>query len=560
MSEVEQIKQQLNIVEVIGEYVELKRKGKNYVGRSPFQSEKTPSFVVSPEKQIFKDFSSGAGGDVIKFTELIEKIDFRAAITFLIEKYELNIVTTKSKSQAKNSQAFEILTKVNQFYQFNLFNTKSGFNALAYLKKRNLSEETIKKFELGLSFESGLLEFFEHNKLNLSEALKINLLGINSEKETFYDLFTKRIMIPIKNPAGQVIGFGSRVYLPNDNRAKYINSSDSYIFDKSNTLFNYDQILQNKIYNQPIIIVEGYMDVIQLVNNNINNCVAIMGTSLTIKQVELLKRITKSVIILFDSDKAGQNSAQKAIQLFSEHGIIAKNCILGENLDPDEYINKYGVEKFNRIIENLLEKTQINQIKKISKQVNPKPNEVNKANEIFPKYSLKSLTNLKEEKQFRLIEVEVILYIFAFPHQFLKIKKLLDELTFFVLNPDLLEIYLELKTLFKNNELPPQNLINEYQINYEQKLQAIFPSKTQVEVIKQKLKDPRFASQDLPRDLIRDIKTTYKSYQVLIDYNQVNQEINQTDGIARVRLKNKQKQLKNQIIELERNLQEDTNE
>lgn len=347
----EEIRDKVDIYELISQYVNLKRSGANYIGLCPFHNEKTPSFSLSPSKGIFKCFGCGEGGDVISFVMKREGLGFREAIKFLADKYNIELrqahYSKKDKELKDKAQRFyEINRQAALFFYNNLKNSKLGMN---YLRKREISPAVINKY--GLGFANDSWDNLKNHLLSLGykeeELVEINLLS--SSKGKTYDRFRNRIMFPIIDTKGRVIAFGGRVL--GDEKPKYLNSSENLIFHKGSNLFNLN-LISKEASRDKIILVEGYMDVISLYNSGINYSVASLGTSLTQAQAGLIKRYAKDIYICYDGDSAGINATVRAIDIMLSEGISPKIISLAEGLDPDEYIKKYGKISFEGQVAN----------------------------------------------------------------------------------------------------------------------------------------------------------------------------------------------------------------
>ena len=344
----DEIRDRADIVDLIGEYVDLKRSGSNYMGLCPFHSEKTPSFSVSPSKSIFKCFGCGVGGDVITFIMKRENLNFPEAVEFLAEKYNVRLSEYKDENK-------EARDKRNRLYDINreaamhfLNNLSSSPKAQKYLRDRGLSEKTIRAYGLGYSKDSWT-DLYEHlTKLGYKEEelLDLNLIS-KSKNGNYIDRFRDRVMFPIINRNNKVIAFGARGF--GDAKPKYLNSRETPIFHKGSNLFNMN-IISRESSRQRIILVEGYMDVISLYNSGINYSVASLGTSLTEDQAAIIKKMAKDIYICYDSDKAGINATSRAIDIFLSKSCKPKIIELEGGLDPDDFIKKYGMEGFENKI------------------------------------------------------------------------------------------------------------------------------------------------------------------------------------------------------------------
>lgn len=340
-----------DIVDVIGEYVKLKRSGANWFGLCPFHNEKTPSFSVNSDKQIFRCFGCGAAGNVFGFIEKQENLSFPEAVQFLARRINYQLPENRSKSddykRGIREQLWEIHKVAARFY-YDCLNDEIGAQARAYLDKRAVAPAIRKKFGLGYSPDSWQSLYkhltdsgFEHDMI-----MKSGL--INSKNERFYDKFRNRLMFPIIDVYGHIIGFGGRQLRDNKEEAKYLNSPDTEIFNKSYNPYNLNFArLANK---RDFILVEGYMDVISLYQAGFKNVVAALGTAFNQNHASVLKRYTKSIIVLFDSDSAGENAVLRALPVLREAGISAKVLQVKDAKDPDEYIKSYGAEAFAKLL------------------------------------------------------------------------------------------------------------------------------------------------------------------------------------------------------------------
>ena len=348
----DEIRDRTDIVDLIGEYVDLKRSGSNYMGLCPFHSEKTPSFSVSPSKSIFKCFGCGVGGDVITFIMKRENLNFPEAVEFLAEKYNVRLSEYKDENK-------EARDKRNRLYDINreaamhfLNNLSFSPKAQKYLRDRGLSDKTIRAYGLGYSKDSWT-DLYDHlTKLGYKEEelLDLNLIS-KSKNGNYIDRFRDRVMFPIINRNNKVIAFGARGF--GDAKPKYLNSRETPIFHKGSNLFNMN-IISRESSRQRIILVEGYMDVISLYNSGINYSVASLGTSLTEDQAAIIKKMAKDIYICYDSDKAGINATSRAIDIFLSKSCKPKIIELEGGLDPDDFIKKYGMEGFENKIKSAI--------------------------------------------------------------------------------------------------------------------------------------------------------------------------------------------------------------
>ncbi len=342
---INEIRNKLDIVEVISKYIPLTQRGKNYFGVCPFHDDHSPSMSVSKEKQIFTCFSCGATGNVFTFVSDYEHIGFYDAVRLLGNQVGYNLGNTKIVKN-KNSEAYEIYEQACKFYQ-NSLNTTLGKHAYEYLEKRQIDKETIKKFKIGLSISKTSLTDYLISKGY--ELKKLVALGLSNENGT--DLFINRIMFPLTDLEGNIVAFSGRIYNTKDG-SKYINTKETAIFKKGSILYNYHNAKEMLKKNSSVIVMEGFMDVIRANTIGITNCIATMGTALTKQNASILKKMADSIILCFDGDKAGEEATTSAINVLKEIDVTPKVVRLEENLDPDEYILKYGKDSFKSKIDS----------------------------------------------------------------------------------------------------------------------------------------------------------------------------------------------------------------
>ena len=348
---IDEIKSVADIVSVIGDYVELKRAGSNYVGLCPFHNEKTPSFSVSPSKGIFHCFGCGVGGDVISFIMQKEGLSYPEAIKFLADKLGILVETNEVNKEKyeHRKKLFEINNEAKLFYYKNLL-----INDIPkeYIKKRNLNNNLINKFIIG--YADGKNSLYRHllqKGYQKDDIIEVGLIN-QDDKGNIYDKFRNRLMFPIIDIRGNVIGFGGRALA--EARAKYLNSPQSLAYDKSKNVYGVSN-LKNSTKVGKIILVEGYMDVISLTNYGFDYAIASLGTSLTHDQAKLIKRYCRNIYICYDGDSAGQNATSRAIEIFKEQDISPNIIVIPDSMDPDDYIKQYGNENFNRLIDNAMD-------------------------------------------------------------------------------------------------------------------------------------------------------------------------------------------------------------
>jgi DNA primase len=349
-----EIRHAADIVEVVSESVLLKKTGKNYVGLCPFHSEKTPSFTVSPQKQIFYCFGCAAGGNVFSFIMKRDGISFPEAARILSRQYGINVpVQTMSKDQKRLRSEREKLLEINRqamdFFHNNLFSAPSGKQAVLYLKQRGISQETMEIFRLGYAPEgwNNINNFFNKKKIPLDIVEKAGLIVKRENKNGFYDRFRNRIIFPIFNVNMHVIGFGGRVLT--DDLPKYLNSPETPIYNKSSSLYGLHRARQKCRETETIYIVEGYFDLLALHQNGIQNSVATLGTSITTDHVHILRNVIGKdghVVLVFDSDNAGMKAALRSLGIFMNAEVDANIMLLPSGHDPDSYLFEFGYESF----------------------------------------------------------------------------------------------------------------------------------------------------------------------------------------------------------------------
>ena len=341
---VEEVRKKTDIVDLISEYIPLIKKGKNYFGVCPFHDDSNPSMSVSREKQIYKCFSCGASGNIYNFLMDYEHIDFKEALSKLSSKLGINIENTTIKVNNKFEKFYEIYDLTSKLYQNNLLSEK-GSSARNYLKSRNISLEEIKKFNIGLSFSNNQVVKQLEKKYNLLDLEDVGLISNN------HDIFQNRIMFPLMNLENKTVAFSGRIYDTNSKDSKYINTKETNIFKKGEILYNYYACKEDARIKKYLILVEGFMDVIRLSTIGIKNVVATMGTSLTINQIKLLKRLSNNIYLCFDGDNPGKLANINNGEELIKHDINIKVISLDNNDDPDSYVLKNGKEKFETLIE-----------------------------------------------------------------------------------------------------------------------------------------------------------------------------------------------------------------
>jgi DNA primase len=351
-----EIRGRASVVEVISDYVTLKKIGRNYVGLCPFHSEKTPSFTVSDDKGIFHCFSCKAGGSVFNFLMQHDHLSFPEAVEQLAKRYGISVERIATNRKPEEEDEREALYRLNERaaanYHRALFNDVSGRKALDYIKRRGIDESMVRRFMLGFAppYGSGLLEIIRKERLSLKNALRLGLLG-QREGNRFHEKFFDRLMFPIVNAGGKVIAFGGRVLdrgLP-----KYLNSTDTPLFRKGSTLYGLFQAKEAIRKRDRVVVVEGYLDVIALHQNGIDYAVATLGTALTVEHVRVLSRYTKNIVAFFDGDDAGSKAAARSFEIFVEAGLLGRAAFLPNGEDPDTFVRSHG----KKAVEELLDRS-----------------------------------------------------------------------------------------------------------------------------------------------------------------------------------------------------------
>lgn len=380
---IEKIKEQNDIVDIISENVRLKKSGRNYTGLCPFHNDKSPSFSVSSDKQIYKCFSCGEAGNVITFVMKYKKLTFLEAAKYLADKASIPLEIAGQENN-KVLRKKELLYKVNvdaaRYYFASLQKIKT---AKEYFLKRGIKEETIKRFGLGYAQDSwkGIINYLRTKGYKNDLLLEAGLISKNEKTGNVYDRFRNRVMFPVFDVKGKVIGFGGRVL--DDSKPKYLNSPETMIFQKGVNLYGLNFAVKNGLQEDYIIIVEGYMDLIALHQSGITNVVASLGTALTVNQARLLKRYVSKVIISYDADLAGQTATLRGLEILRNAGFDVKVLTVPEGKDPDEFVRNNGKEAFLRLAKDSLPLIEY-RIKKVSEGINLKDgNELVKYGEKF---------------------------------------------------------------------------------------------------------------------------------------------------------------------------------
>lgn len=351
--EINRIKDSNDIVDTISKYIPLVPKGKNFFGVCPFHEDHSPSMSVSKEKQIYTCFSCGATGNVIKFIEDYENVSFMEALKILADRAGiiLSVGPVSKKETNKNGSFYDIYDLSSKFYHNNI-NTALGKSAKEYLKKRDIDEAIIKEFGIGLALKKHdmLTNLLINKKFDMNILIKSGLVVRN--EHGYLDSYYNRIMFPLWDLTGKVVGFSGRIYNGEKDAPKYINSKESEIFKKGELLYNYHRAKDEARKENRVIIMEGFMDVIRAYTIGLKNVVAMMGTAVTKEQALLIKRMAKDVILCFDGDRAGEKATLSCSEELLKIGVTPKIIHLEEDLDPDEYISTYGKERFLGKLEN----------------------------------------------------------------------------------------------------------------------------------------------------------------------------------------------------------------
>src|SRR6478736_4863904 len=353
---IQQIQNRIDIVEIVGGFVKLKKRGTNYLGLCPFHNEKTPSFTVSPSKEIYKCFGCGRSGNSISFIMEHEKYSYVEALKWLANKYGIEIeetfTTDEQRQQVQTADSLYIINSFSQqFFSSQLFETEEGQDiGLSYLKERGFREEVIKKFQLGYSPTQRDAFAKEAIARQYTPELLIKTGLIVNRNEQLQDNYRGRVIFPVHNHSGKVLGFGARILKSNDKAPKYINTPENEIYVKSKILYGSYFARQAIDKSDECLLVEGYTDVISLHQSGIENAVASGGTSLTVDQLRLIKKYTNNLTIIYDGDAAGIKAALRGLDLAIEESLNVKLVLIPDNEDPDSYVNKVGTAAFIEFI------------------------------------------------------------------------------------------------------------------------------------------------------------------------------------------------------------------
>lgn len=349
---IEKIRQHFDLVDVIGETVALKRSGRSYMGLCPFHSERTPSFYVSPEKQLFHCFGCGAGGNLFTFYMKMENTSFVEAVSYFAKRAGIPLPLEEEEPSAEalhRKKLYAANELAAKYYQHILLNSRVGKKALEYLIKRGLTYSTIEHFQLGFApgARDVLLTFLKKRGYPEDLQEEAGLVSKGPEGE-LYDRFRRRIMFPIHDLQGRVVGFGGRII--GEGEPKYLNSPETALFHKGRHLYNFHRARPSIRQTKQVILLEGYMDVITAYQTGIHHVVASLGTALTGEQIRLLQRNTEEIILMYDGDEAGQKATLRSLEAIRDHGGRAKVVLLPDGQDPDEFLQEHGKEALLKIM------------------------------------------------------------------------------------------------------------------------------------------------------------------------------------------------------------------
>ena len=435
---IEEVRHRTNIVDIIGQYVQLKKSGKNYMGLCPFHEERSPSFSVAEDKQIFHCFGCGKGGTVFNFLQEIEGISFPESVKRVADLEHLSVdfdwsepreVADTLENQQRRS-LLQLHSKAAELYHHILVNTKIGEPALNYLLERGLTQELIETFQIGFAPQKRdfLSQVFKNEQLD-ETLFEPSGLFVQRDNGTFLDRFYQRIMFPINDPQGNVIAFSGRLLktadFPGDEMPKYLNSPETTLFNKRETLFNFDKARKEIRKENTVLLFEGFMDVIAAWQSGVKSGVASMGTSLTNEQIRRLERVAKEVVICYDGDNAGVQATNRAIQLLQENSHFDLSIVsIPEKLDPDEYVRKYGAEAFQNLANHGRETVFSFKMNyhRLTRNMNNEKEQLDYVNEL-----LRELTNvqspLERDRYLNQIAQEFQLSVHSLEEQFNQLKQ-----------------------------------------------------------------------------------------------------------------------------------------
>ena len=351
-SVINEIKDKTDILDLVSEYVKLEKRGRNYIGLCPFHDEKTPSFTVSEDKQICHCFGCKKGGNVFQFTQEIKDVPFVEAVKELGERVNIKVDVGQTQYNQQSQMAsddlkmIEMHELIQDYYHYALMKTVEGEEALNYLRQRGFTDELIKQRQIGYAPDSSHFchDFLEKKGYDIELAYEAGLLSRNEENFSYYDRFRNRIMFPLKNAQGRIVGYSGRTYT--NQEPKYLNSPETPIFQKRRLLYNLDKARKSIRQNDEIVLLEGFMDVIKSDYAGLKQVVASMGTQLSQEHMTFLKKLTNNITLMFDGDYAGREATLKTGQALLQQGLNVYVIQLPSGMDPDEYIGKYGNEAF----------------------------------------------------------------------------------------------------------------------------------------------------------------------------------------------------------------------
>lgn len=353
--QIKEVIEKTDIVALVSQYVPLEKAGSVYKGLCPFHNEKTPSFTVSPQKKIAKCFGCGGGGNPIKFLMQIKNISFTEALSELARDAGIKLEGLKEENSGPDySNYYKIMETAHKFFRYNLTNTTSGDEAIKYLLDRGIDMESINAFEIGLAPDKSDALYNVLKNAGFNELDMFDLGLVKNGEHGFYDLFKNRIMFPVKDERGHIIAFSGRIFVNDPSQPKYVNSPETVIFKKGQTLFHLYDAISDIRKNHQIVLHEGQMDVIASYRSGITTAICSMGTALTPEQVKIIAKYANNVVVCYDGDNAGLKAMVKAIRLFANQNINLRLVILPDGMDPDEYVKKYGKEAFLNFFNNNL--------------------------------------------------------------------------------------------------------------------------------------------------------------------------------------------------------------
>lgn len=513
---INKIRENTDIVEFISTYVPLVKKGKNYFGICPFHVDTNPSLSVSKEKQIYKCFVCGESGNVFNFLMKYKNISFYDSIVEIANTIGISIGDNFKKKEDVNKDIYDVYEIANKFFQNNLL-SKAGYDAREYLKNRQLDTSIIKEFQIGLA----LKDRDTLTKMLVKKGYDLDFLNKIGLTTNDYDTYIKRIIFPLYNPNGMVNGFSGRIY-NGENINKYLNTKETPIFKKGEMLFNYHRVRDEVRRDKFVILMEGFMAVIRAYTIGIKNCIATMGTSLTKEQITLIKKLTNTVYLCLDGDKAGINATINNGKLLLDAGVLVKVIPLSDNLDPDDYILKYGSEKFYSLVSNAI---NYNDFKiKILKQgvdFNSSDDLSNYVNLVLKEISCEK-DEIKREIMLKNLAKETNVWYNTLEK---KLNELLSKETRKIINSD---VVLETKKKKKNKYEKTMQFLIYYMLNNQEAIKIVANSHVYFPI-------------ESYRILIREICYYYEKYGY----------INMADFRAYIETKEEFKKIFNEIIELD---------